>query len=80
MTKCINRQKTGPNEAKGSAPAQEVKQRATRLDKIKKLILKSMSFSYIGELGRVRTADPLIKSQMLYRLSYEPVNQQRSYV
>jgi hypothetical protein len=25
----------------------------------------------IGELGGTRTRDPLIKSQMLYRLSYE---------
>ncbi len=30
--------------------------------------------SFIGERGRVRTADPLIKSQMLYRLSYAPIN------
>ncbi len=26
---------------------------------------------FIGELGGIRTRDPLIKSQMLYRLSYE---------
>ena len=26
-----------------------------------------------GEPGGIRTHDPLIKSQMLYRLSYEPV-------
>ena len=26
---------------------------------------------YVGELGGIRTRDPLIKSQMLYRLSYE---------
>ena|GEM_PF-4477529 len=25
------------------------------------------------EPGRVRTADPLIKSQLLYRLSYRPI-------
>ena len=25
----------------------------------------------VGELGGIRTHDPLIKSQMLYRLSYE---------
>ncbi len=25
----------------------------------------------VGELGGIRTRDPLIKSQMLYRLSYE---------
>lgn len=25
-----------------------------------------------GEPGRIRTADPLIKSQMLYLLSYRP--------
>ncbi len=24
------------------------------------------------ELGRIRTVDPLVKSQLLYRLSYEP--------
>lgn len=40
---------------------------------IKKTPHKEVLF-FIGELGRVRTADPLIKSQMLYRLSYEPVN------
>ena len=27
--------------------------------------------SFVGELGGIRTRDPLIKSQMLYRLSYE---------
>ena len=26
---------------------------------------------FVGELGGIRTRDPLIKSQMLYRLSYE---------
>ncbi len=26
----------------------------------------------VGELGGIRTHDPLIKSQLLYQLSYEP--------
>ena len=47
--------------------------------KIKKPLQKS-GFPHNGELGRVRTADPLIKSQMLYRLSYEPLTQHRGYV
>ncbi len=47
--------------------------------KIKKTTPKERFF-YNGELGRVRTADPLIKSQMLYRLSYEPLTQHRGYV
>ena len=29
---------------------------------------------FVGELGGIRTRDPLIKSQMLYRLSYELKN------
>ena len=30
-----------------------------------------MIFKYLdGETGRIRTVDPLIKSEMLYRLSY----------
>ncbi len=27
---------------------------------------------FIGEPGRIRTSDPLIKSQLLYQLSYGP--------
>ncbi len=34
--------------------------------------LKSLFF--FGELAGIRTRDPLIKSQMLYRLSYELLN------
>ena len=31
-------------------------------------------FEIPGEPGRIRTCDPLIKSQLLYRLSYGPVS------
>ncbi len=51
----------------------------TQSHAIKKRPSQGWSF-FIGELGRVRTADPLIKSQMLYRLSYEPISIGRSYV
>lgn len=34
---------------------------------------------FIGELGGIRTRDPLIKSQMLYRLSYELILNGCSY-
>ena len=48
---------------------------------IKKPPIKD-GFFINGELDGIRTHDPLIKSQMLYRLSYEPTScyQQRGYV
>ena len=42
--------------------------------KNKRLAKNFASLLQIGELGGIRTHDPLIKSQMLYRLSYEPDN------
>ena len=38
----------------------------------KKALSKTKAPFLTGELGGIRTRDPLIKSQMLYRLSYEP--------
>ena len=35
---------------------------------------------FIGDLGGVRTHDPLIKSQMLYQLSYEVKNIEYKYM
>ena len=35
---------------------------------------------FIGEPGGIRTHDPLIKSQMLYRLSYEPSLSMSGYI
>ena len=35
---------------------------------------------FIGEPGGIRTHDPLIKSQMLYRLSYEPSLLMNGYI
>ena len=38
-----------------------------------KICLKLIGFS--GEPDRIRTCDPLIKSQLLYQLSYGPTSQ-----
>ena len=43
----------------------------SRQEKDTKKLLIKRSFP-IGEPGGIRTHDPLIKSQMLYRLSYGP--------
>ena len=34
---------------------------------------------FIGEPDGIRTHDPLIKSQMLYQLSYEPSRNEQVY-
>ena len=40
-----------------------------------------MSCSFlIGERVGIRTRDPLIKSQMLYRLSYAPLRNEGMYI
>ena len=47
--------------------------RHSNLHKHKKKALSKTKAPFLtGELGGIRTRDPLIKSQMLYRLSYEP--------
>lgn len=37
------------------------------------LIALGMAFTPLGALGRIRTLNPLIRSQVLYPLSYECV-------
>lgn len=34
-------------------------------------------FSESGEPSRTRTCDPLVKSQLLYQLSYRPTNEKQ---
>ena len=42
------------------------------IEKKEEVTLKNVTSCHIGEPDGIRTHDPLIKSQMLYRLSYEP--------
>ena len=42
-------------------------------DKKQEVTLKNATSLQIGEPDGIRTHDPLIKSQMLYRLSYGPI-------
>ena len=44
------------------------------LDKKQEVTLKNATSLQIGERVGIRTRDPLIKSQMLYRLSYAPLS------
>ena len=44
------------------------------LDKNQEVTLENATSLQIGEPDGIRTHDPLIKSQMLYRLSYEPIS------
>ena len=44
------------------------------LDKNQEVTPKNATSLQIGEPDGIRTHDPLIKSQMLYRLSYEPIS------
>ena len=44
------------------------------LDKKQEVTSKNATSLQIGEPDGIRTHDPLIKSQMLYRLSYEPIS------
>ena len=55
-----------------SAPNHMASCRA-ELVKQKNTLRKGRCF-FVGEPDGIRTHDPLIKSQMLYRLSYEPSN------
>ena len=36
-------------------------------------VFQAISVRWIGGCSRIRTCDPLIKSQLLYQLSYTPV-------
>ncbi len=47
------------------------------LDKNQEVTLKNATSLQIGEPDGIRTHDPLIKSQMLYQLSYEPSQQKQ---
>ncbi len=49
-----------------------------QIDKNKSSVLKQ-SFYIVGERVGIRTRDPLIKSQMLYQLSYAPLNNEPLY-
>jgi hypothetical protein len=40
--------------------------------------ISQFSLSKTGEPSRTRTCDPLVKSQLLYRLSYRPIYMQRA--
>ncbi len=44
------------------------------LDRNKKSLVKIQGFLFIGSPGRIRTADPMINSHLLYRLSYRGIN------
>ena len=49
------------------------------MDKKQEVTLKNATSLQIGEPDGIRTHDPLIKSQMLYQLSYEPSRNEQVY-